>query len=251
MQKTRTWWLACGIVLALGGQAWAQTVPVKERGFVNVNAAFQATSQTVDQGGAFPLYDEDGSFEASRKIGGGVVVDVSGGMRLWRRLGIGVGYTMFSDKSAADVAGQVPNPLFVGRPRPVTLQSGDLKHSEQAVHIQGVWFLEIMPGFDVALSFGPSIFSVKTDAIKGIGVTETGYPYSQVTAQISGTESLKKSAVGFNVGADVTYMFTPYIGVGGMIRYARASVTLDPSAGDSFKVNAGGPQVGAGVRFRF
>jgi hypothetical protein len=72
-------------------------------------------------------------------------------------------------------------------------------------------------------------------------------------------ETLKDSAWGYHVGADVAYLFTKHIGVGGLIRYSRASADVENllesartgSSNTSASLDLGGLQVLAGVRIRF
>ena len=58
-------------------------------------------------------------------------------------------------------------------------------------------------------------------------------------------EDESSSVTGINFGADVGYYFTETIGVGGLIRFGRASV--DTSIGS---LDVGGPEFGVGLRIR-
>ena len=60
-----------------------------------------------------------------------------------------------------------------------------------------------------------------------------------------------KSAVGFNTGIDVAYMFSPSIGVGTIVRFSRAQTQFDGPDGTTLGITVGGAQVGAGLRLRF
>jgi hypothetical protein len=66
---------------------------------------------------------------------------------------------------------------------------------------------------------------------------------------------VKKTVVGFNVGADITWSLAPHLGVGTVTRYSRAKVTLDPGAESAvsraIELHAGGLQIGGGIRLRF
>jgi hypothetical protein len=59
------------------------------------------------------------------------------------------------------------------------------------------------------------------------------------------------SAFGFNVGADVGYRVTPTVSLGGLLRFARGSTTLDAGSGNEADLSAGGLMAGGGIRFRF
>jgi hypothetical protein len=64
--------------------------------------------------------------------------------------------------------------------------------------------------------------------------------------------TLTASKMGFNVGADLTFRFANNFGVGGMMRYSSATVTLQSDGSDATSdVKVGGFQVGAGIRIRF
>ena len=54
-----------------------------------------------------------------------------------------------------------------------------------------------------------------------------------------------------HAGADVAWQFSSSIGVGGMVRYSRASTTVSATNNTSVDVKVGGLQVGGGIRFRF
>jgi len=73
-----------------------------------------------------------------------------------------------------------------------------------------------------------------------------------VTSTSATTERAEKTKLGFNVGADVGYRLSHRVGVGGLVRYSRVSLSL-PLAGSAsgVSVDAGGLQVGGGVRFYF
>ncbi len=63
--------------------------------------------------------------------------------------------------------------------------------------------------------------------------------------------NVKESSVGFNLGMDVTYSFTPTIGAGAMLRFTHSSQDFTVAEGQSTSLDVGGFQIGAGVRLRF
>ena len=66
-----------------------------------------------------------------------------------------------------------------------------------------------------------------------------------------GTKQLKKSAVGFNAGVDVSRALSRRFAVGGLVRYSTADVKFDDPGVGKQTVKAGGVEVTAGVRIRF
>ena len=102
----------------------------------------------------------------------------------------------------------------------------------------------------VALSAGPSFFQVTQDVVGSVEVREAGAPFTTVTVSQVPTTSVKKTAVGVNVGADVSVMATRHVGGGFLVRYATGSVDL-PAGSAQVSLDAGGFQIGGGLRVRF
>jgi len=214
-----------------------------DKGFVNVNVGAQTGSHDLGTASTFDLYGEQGSLATTQEVGGGGLFDVSGGYKVWRNLALGVGFSHVGSDSDVAIAASVPDPNFFDRHRGITAVSSGAKHSENVFHIQGTWIMPVTDTLDVGFSFGPSIFRVKQDVPTAITVNEPGPTLASTTIA-----SESKSAVGFNLGLDVNYFFTPRIGAGALLRYTRASVDLD-AASDSLTV--GGFQIGVGARVRF
>jgi hypothetical protein len=214
----------------------------QDRGFANVNVLAQPQSRDVTVTSTFSLYDETATATGPRKIGGGGVFDISGGYRVWRNLAIGLGYSHFSDSSGVNVTASIPDPLVFDSPNVQQLDAGKLDHSENAVHISAVWFWPVTDKIDVAVSAGPTIFNVSDQGITGVTVQ----PNTSIATGVT-TDKASETALGVNLGVDVTYLVTKKIGAGLLMRYAGSSVDL-PWV-DSLDV--GGFQIGAGLRYRF
>jgi hypothetical protein len=73
------------------------------------------------------------------------------------------------------------------------------------------------------------------------------------TVAISSVAVIEQSgtAVSFTAGVDGTYLVTPKFGVGAFLRYSGASTDLPLSGGGTITVEAGGLQIGGGLRYRF
>lgn len=228
------------------------------KGFVNVNVALQSKSRQFDEQFRFSIYEEDASFSGVHEIDGGTTFDLGGGLRVWRNLGVGMGFFSIQDTADLVVAGEVPHPLFFSRPRrDVRFTAPGLKHKERAVHLQAIWMVVLgemfppMEKLDVAVSFGPSFYNVKQEMLAGVAVQEGPSPFTSVTATSSGIITLEDSAVGFNIGADLTYMITPRVGAGFLLRYTAATAHFNPPQGERLSLEAGGLQIGVGARLRF
>lgn len=223
--------------------AAAQTMQWTDKGYVSVNGGAQVGSHDLSESGSFPLYDETATFSSTNKVKGGGLIDFGGAYRVWgRNLLVGVAFTHTSSKSDGALTGSIPDPVVTDRPRAVSKTFPDLKHAENAVHLDVTWMMPVANKLDIGLSVGPTIFAVSQETIPSLTITEPGPTVTTTVVKSS------KTTVGFNAGVDVQYMVTKKWGAGGILRYAVGSVTLP---GATEKLTVGGFQFGAGVRFRF
>jgi hypothetical protein len=250
MQKTM--WLAVAGMITMAGvsESQAQVVEWEDMAFANVSFGAQTQSHQFESSLTFPLYDETGVVDTSYDNGGGFLFDVSGGVRVRGNLGVGVGYTRFSNTSDAPVQATIPHPVFFDQPRSVSTAATGLEHTESAINIFALWMIPLSEKTDIAVFGGPSIFMVKQDLVSGVSIPlPEAPPFTPVvTPQLSKGDG---NAIGFNVGVDWTYMLTPQVGAGGFARFS-GGPTADVSAGDqAVDVRVGGFQIGVGVRIRF
>lgn len=228
--------------LVLPSDAHAQ-MQWTDQGFFNVNFGFQTGSRSLNTTTTFDIYEETGSVSSTQDVEGGPLFDVSGGYKVWRNLALGVGYSRVSSSSGLSLTGSIPDPVFFDRPRPVTATAGDAEHTEQAIHLQGVWMVPVTDTFDVGVGFGPTIFMIKQDIPTALSVSEPGPTVSSVTVS-----DVSKTTVGFHAGVDMTYLVTRRAGIGVNARYVWGSADLE---GTDDSLTLGGFQIGGGVRIRF
>lgn len=230
--------------LALTGAATAsaqvQPAPVA-RGFVSVNVGAQPARGSISTGASFRVYDEGGTFSAEGGVANGSFFEVSGGVKVWRNLSVGIGYTGFSSKSNSSVTSSVPHPLFFNRPSTATQVVADLQRTEHGVHVMALWLVPVTSKIDVSLSVGPSFIQIEQQFVSS-GTVGTG---TQTFTPALATESGRVN--GANVGFDGTYMFSSRFGAGLLIRWAGGKSDLASVKG----VSAGGFQTGIGARLRF
>jgi hypothetical protein len=249
MQKTM--WLAVAGMIAMVGVpgAQAQVVQWEDQAFASVNIGGQAQSHQFDSTLAFELYGETGTVTANHDNGGGVLFDFSGGVRVWRNVGVGVGYSRFANTDDVPFQASVPHPVFFDQHRNVTSAAAGLEHSESAIHIFGLWMFPMSEKTDLAVTFGPTIFKVKQDLVVGMDIPQPeAPPYTPVVTARTGRASA--TAVGIHLGVDYTYMLTPQFGAGGFVRYSGATADVEVG-GQTASVGVGGFQLGAGLRVRF
>lgn len=236
--------------------------------FANLNFGFQSQSQGFGQRAEFGQYDETVSFESQHAIKGAPSFEIGGGARVWRDLSIGISYHRRSKHTRdVSVTAQVPSPIFSDTLRSATSTLSGLEHREDAIHVQALWNVPVTVEFDVTVFGGPTFFRVKDDLVENIGITEVGGDFSTVNLAAA-TSRQRNNATGYHLGLDTSYMFirsgAPSFlrkaglgfnaGVGAVLRYSHGSVDLQlppNSVGQPVKIDTGGLEIAAGLRFRF
>jgi hypothetical protein len=213
------------------------------RAVISINGGYQSASDTFSQEQTFSLYQETARYTSSYEVQSGPTIDAGGALRLWKGLGAGAAFTTFKDERDITIEGTLPHPFFFDRQRPISGTAPGTRE-ETAVHVNAVYFLPVSPKFQVLVFGGPSFFTVKQSVVGPINYAEA-FPYDTVTFTSATVREEKESKVGFNVGADVGFYFSKYIGVGGIVRFSRASIPFSLGERD-----AGGAEVGGGVRIR-
>jgi len=244
--------LAVMVVPAVAQQrpAPARQPATKNRVFVEVNGLLQAGVQDFDQTVTFQKNAESGSFSADYDVKSAPAFNVSGGSMLTERFGVAVGVSRFSRSTPSTFSASVPHPFVFNQPRSVSGDIGGLTREELALHVQARLVVPVSRRLEGMVFGGPSFFQVKQDLVDDFTLTET-YPYDTATFNQGITSTAKKSKIGFNVGADVSYFFSRQVGLGGTAQYATASIDLSAAGGTTTSVKVGGLQVGGGLRLRF
>ncbi len=237
--------------LTASSPASAQMLRWEDKGYLGVNVGGQTLSRSFTETSTPVIYNENALFTVPHTVGSGLLFDVSGGMRVWRNLAIGLGFSSFSDSESPTVTAQIPNPIAFGLLRPASGSAGELSHSETAVHLQFVWMVPMSDKIELAAVLGPSFFRIKQDFIGDVVPVEGPPPFTTVSLGAVTTREESKSAAGVNIGIDGTYLLTKRIGAGMFLRWAGASADLATSGGGTVTVDAGGFQVGGGLRYRF
>ncbi len=245
--------IGAGLIALTASQADAQLPQWTDRAFLNVNGAVQSKSATdLSATSTFQQYDEQGSATMTQAIETkGGTFEISGGARVWGNFGVGLGYSTISSTGSGTVSATLPHPLYYARPRTATATLADLKQKQQAIHLMALFMLPVGERFDLAVSAGPTFFSLEQDTFVSPQMSEVGPPYGSVSLVSATKVTTSKNKVGFNVGADVTVRIMKYVGVGGFVRYAKTDVAFTPEGGTAVTVPVGGMTAGGGVRLRF
>ena len=252
--NTRMLTLTIGALLACGASATAQTAPTKPaaspRVFVAIDGGAQLTPTSADSTVTYKLYGEDAVLKAGYET---KVVPVFGarlGARVWRRVVVGVGATLFTSNGDAAIDAQLPHPFFFQRRRAVEGSASSIKRDEAVVYGEVGWLAPVSDRIDLLVFGGPAFFSATQEVATKVQFTEQ-YPFDAATFSSVEAISKKVTSTGFTVGADVAYLITKSVRVGALIRFSHATADVEPLDKQPFRITLGGLQASAGVRFRF
>lgn len=260
--RSRVWFRAslrvaglasCCLVMG-AATVWAQarptSGPVASKVFVSVGGGQQSASPAFSAEWATTVHAEPARFEARYPKRGGSLVDVGGGVRVWRRLFIGAAVTRSAHTRGAEITGSIPHPFVFQTLRGITGTAGGLKRAETAVHVQAMWRIPLARRFDLTLLAGPSWTSVNLDLVQSVSFDES-YPYDSASYRDAQIARKSATAGGFHVGADFSYHLLRRIGVGVQVRRTSGTADIDLLAGSQASVKVGGTQISAGARFAF
>jgi hypothetical protein len=232
------------------GVAGAQTTQWSEKIRVSINVGAQLSSTTFTTTTTSPVFLETSTITTSYTVPKGKLFDGGVLFRVAGNFGVGVAISSFSERRDGAVTGSIPHPFFFNTPRTLTGTAASLERSEFAANIQAAYVIATKR-YDVAISGGPTIFRVSQDLVSNAVYTDT-YPFDTVTFTSATTVKGEGTKAGFNVGVDFGYRISRNVGVGGLARYSRATLSF-PLTGSAANVDvdAGGLQLAGGVRFYF
>ena len=236
-----------GIVLCAAAAQAQPPTPATEKFFVNVNIGGQLATRTVASSATKIIYDETATLVSTQPVARGAVIDFGGGYRVWGDVFAAIVVSRFGDTETASTTASIPDPLFFNRPKTVTGTTTDLKRSEVTIAPHAVWAMPLTDKFDVSLALGLSVIRLKQDLVGSFSVATGTQNVTTSTTTEKGTAVGPYAAVDFIYNIPTLGGFKPLYGIGGYVRYAGGKVDL-PSVADA---NAGGVQVGGGIRLRF
>jgi hypothetical protein len=242
------------VVLALAAAAEAQArTPAQAptwSGTIGVNAIVQ-TGRTESQSFSVEKNLEQAPITATLSLERATLFDISVSVTHARsRLGGSVSLSSLSRSFGGNVDAQIPHPFFFNTPRLVNGSVSGLLDTELVLHLAATYQVWRSDRFDLVGFAGPSLFTVKQDLVTDVTYTDT-YPYETATFVSAPTARASATSVGFNLGADLTWKLSKWVGVGALVRYAHGTTTLTPSAGNSVSANVGGLQLGGGLRLLY
>ena len=237
-----TGWLCVGIALLAAKTADAQVpAPATEKLYLNVNFGGQLASRSVASFASKTVYDEPATLTSSGDIAQSALFDVGVGYRVWGDVFVGIGVSRSSTTGDAAYTASVPDPAVYGRPKATTGTETGLGRTELAVNPNVAWVTALADKVDIAIGLGMAFINLKQELAADFTVPAGTQSVIPVLAEQKGT------AKGIYANVDLIYSIRPKLGVGGFVRYAGGKVDLDTVKDH----NAGGMQVGGGIRLRF
>ncbi|MGE3510866.1 MAG: hypothetical protein AB7N65_18500 [Vicinamibacterales bacterium] len=240
--------LVMGVVLLQAGSAWAQESAWGPNGYISINGIYETTRRTTEIDTTEEINQETATITSVQEVGRRPLLDVTVGGRVRGNVGLGFGISYGVADDGATLTGDIPHPFYFDQPRslnaPTTFDRSDLM-----LHIHPMWLIPIAPRLQATLFGGATWFQVRQQTVRTITVNDT-YPYDDVSLGTVERERQTKSGWGYNAGFDVSYFFSRYVGVQGLVRYSHGTVTFNPGGVDS-DVTVGGLHAGAGLRIRY
>jgi hypothetical protein len=249
--------LSCLVIAALGfaisfaataRPAAAQTRAWPERIWFSVSGGVQPTVNSFDDAFDLPLNAETGKVSVAYPVKTGAILAAAGGVRVWKQLTLGLGVTRYNRGRDAAIDALLPHPFFDNQFRKVH-GTTPVTRTETGTHLLIGWMLPLTDRVRVLISAGPSALNVRQTFVAGVEFSET-YPYDTATFTRATTTNATARAAGFNAGADAFWMFSHHVGAGGLLQMTRSRVDLR-NGSRTITVDAGGAQVGAGLRVVF
>ncbi len=164
------------------------------------------------------------------------------------RFGLRMAFSSVKKDGAASFEGRFPHPLYFDRPRSVSGQIAATSYKETAGHLDLV-FSASAGRLDFSLFAGASQTKVEAD-LAGSPAKNEVYPFDEVSVTIDRVR-LSDKPTGWNGGAGLDFRFTDHVAFGAQFFYSAAKAKLVSPAGGTIEIDAGGPQVTAGLRLLF
>jgi hypothetical protein len=249
--------MALTVVLFSSSPALAQDAP--SHGWLDVK--FISMRSTQDQQThtlAVPLFREIASAAAAYPALPSVMgAGLEGGVQFHPRFGVGVHFDFVNYESTVGLAVRIPHPTLFNRfGTDADVTTTALNRRDRGFDVFATYIAPTPDQWRVRFFGGPTYFTVSQEMVDLIRYEQvfnvfTGANLVDITTfdqrEVSG------STWGFNAGADVAYFFSRHVGVGGVIRVNRGTVTIDeePLSVDTAELSAGHITFGGGLRLRF
>ncbi|HET7294477.1 MAG TPA: hypothetical protein VFM88_18780 [Vicinamibacteria bacterium] len=213
-----------------------------------LGGGYEVGTQSFSQTVSLEQFAETATIATAYEAEAAPGIDVGVQFNAFKHVGVAVAGTLYDRDLGGRFEASFPHPFFFDRNREAT-DSVSGKMKETAVHASVVAF-----GHSGSLDFsgwaGVSFFKVEADLLTNVNYSHE-YPYDSVTVTSKPVTTASDRPIGFNVGASLDWRFSKSVGFGVQGRFSQAQAKLSaPNAADT-EVDAGGFQVGGGLRIYF
>ena len=229
-----------------------------ERAFIDVNFGVAWAAEkafTLEVSG--PLFRETRTYRMSYQSPTGASFDFGGGFMFTPEVGIGISIVGTAHQNPVDLFISVPHPTaFNANATDTETTDGQFQRLEGSVNLQLVGAAEISERVRIRVLGGPTYFRIQQDLVSDIRYAQVFGVFNRVNEvdiqEYEVAEKVEGTGWGFHVAGDVSIFFNRVVGIGGFARYSRGAVEIDdPITGDPIELDAGGFQVGGGLRLKF
>ena len=194
----------------------------------------------------FTEFAEEGHIDTDYAQQTGPGFEVGLAYALGRHFGLAASFNLLSRTLSSTYTASIPHPLFLGRPREASGSADGLSYQERGFHFD-LLFRSERGRLRYAAFAGPSHVSVESDLLEPLQYRQA-YPFDALEVTAVPRASARAGAFGFNVGAELDYRFGSRLGAGVLVRYHQVRTELPQTTEDVVKIDAGGLQVGLGLR---
>ena len=151
-------------------------------------------------------------------------------------------------RGPASISAKIPHPIFYATPRSLT-GNAEARRAETAFHLEFAKVLHRSASYQLTAGAGPSVFFVDQELLDTLQYSEV-YPFDSVTFTGATFARHSKAAFGAHVQVDFAKPITRKVSWQVLGRYSYGQAKI-PVNGSTAKTQAGGAQVGGGIRVVF
>jgi len=244
-------------LIALAAPALAQTGPRRPqpagtlpRFFIDAGVGTDVSNGAISYQVAFPLFAETGRIDTSLDPGRRFRIEVGGGMRLWKRVGIALAFVRSRADGTLESDISLPHPFRFDRRQSAT-GTASASQSTRDLHIQALFSLFTSDVWHVAVSGGPSVSWLDQELSADRLRIEYVFPFEAIAVSERADGRTSGRGDGGHIAVGVTRRLGRRLGLEGRLRWSRTTVALEDRDGHRVTIDTGGPHASAGIRLAF
>jgi hypothetical protein len=230
------------------------------RAWLDVNVGVAAAGEDVYTDAAATPQIANGLASAEYQLPRDTSFDIGGGFMFHPRVGAGVSVVRARHEGPVALHLRLPDPDFPAfNAEDDAMTDIDLQRSETAINLQVMATVTpALAPLAVRVFGGPTYFRVRQDTVTDLFYVDGFTPQDVYFIEIveyefveGDADDARSNGWGFHVGADVSFFFSEFVGVGGVFRYTRGELDALGMFNQQTQIKVGGVQAGGGLRLRF